>query len=80
MNRMDHTVRCLSRLTELPDFKMYFKKDKEYSDLVVEADGITFYMGHLSLEEGIESALIHISARIQARELVKQAKIVLEIK
>ena len=72
-------IECLRKLTFLNRFKIHTLGDRDcYSNgIMIEAEGIVFNTSHLVLEEGIVEAYLFISARIEARRLVTQAKVTL---
>lgn len=65
----------LQMLRELGGFKMWSTGD---GGLYIEASGVRYDASYLSLEEALYRANVHILSIIQARELIKQAKVTLE--
>lgn len=72
----NNTSKAIRRLSLLGGFKI--EAGKMGDSFHIEADGIRFDGSYLSVEESIDEALIYILARVEARELVKKAKCVLE--
>lgn len=73
MNANYNVLRPLYLLSNMNEFKMY----NDGHGLIIEAEGIKFIASPYCLEEALIESYIFIRSRIEARELVKNAKIVL---